>query len=106
MLVIGLGARKRACKCIEALMPWVQFCITFADKSDYDKIQEDDIIDIHGLKTFAPNVPLQMDLHHADGTKDIIVVNHSYNAQQIEWFKAGGALNIIRKEAAMKAAGL
>jgi aconitate hydratase len=80
--------------------------LTFADKNDYDKILEDDIVDIHGLKTFAPNVPLQMDLHHADGTKDIIVVNHSYNAQQIEWFKAGGALNIIRKEAAMKAAGL
>jgi aconitate hydratase len=80
--------------------------LTFADKNDYEKIQEDDVIDIHGLKTFAPNVPLQMDLHHADGTKDIIVVNHSYNAQQIEWFKAGGALNIIRKEAAIKAAGL
>lgn len=80
--------------------------LTFADKSDYDKIQEDDIIDIHGLKTFAPDVPLQMDLHHADGSKDVITVNHSYNAQQIEWFKAGGALNIIRKEAALKAAGL
>jgi len=80
--------------------------LTFADKDDYEKIQEDDVIDIHGLKTFAPNVPLQMDLHHADGTKDVIVVNHSYNSQQIEWFKAGGALNIIRKEAAMKAAGL
>ncbi len=80
--------------------------LTFADKDDYDKIKEDDIIDIHGLSTFAPDVPLQMDLHHADGTKDIISVNHSYNAQQIEWFKAGGALNIIRKEAALKAAGL
>ena len=80
--------------------------LTFADKDDYNKIQEDDTIDIHGLSTFAPNVPLQMDLHHADGTKDIIAVNHSYNAQQIEWFKAGGALNIIRKEAALKAAGL
>ncbi|SFG94760.1 aconitate hydratase [Pedobacter insulae] len=80
--------------------------LTFADKEDYDKIQEDDIIDIHGLSTFEPNVPLQVDLHHADGSKDIIVVNHSYNAQQIEWFRAGGALNIIRKEAALKAAGL
>jgi aconitate hydratase len=80
--------------------------LTFADKDDYDKILEDDIIDIHGLKTFTPNVPLQLDLHHADGTNDTIVVNHSYNAQQIEWFKAGGALNIIRREAALKAAGL
>ena len=80
--------------------------LTFADKDDYDKILEDDVIDIHGLKTFAPNVQLQLDLHHADGTKDIIAVNHSYNSQQIEWFKAGGALNIIRREAALKAAGL
>lgn len=80
--------------------------LTFANKEDYDKILEDDVIDIHGLKTFAPNVQLQLDLHHADGTKDIILVNHSYNAQQIEWFKAGGALNIIRREAALKAVGL
>ena len=80
--------------------------LTFADKDDYNKILEDDTIDILGLTTFAPNVPLEMVLHHADGTKESIVVNHSYNAQQIEWFKAGGALNIIRKEAALKAAGL
>jgi aconitate hydratase len=80
--------------------------LTFADKEDYDKILEDDVIDINGLTNFTPNVPLEMVLHHADGTKDTIVVNHSYNAQQIEWFKAGGALNIIRREAALKAAGL
>ncbi|WP_316746092.1 aconitate hydratase [Pedobacter gandavensis] len=76
--------------------------LTFANKEDYDKIQEDDTIDIIGLTTFSPDVPLTLVLNHADGTKEEIVVNHSYNAQQIEWFKAGGALNIIRKEAAAK----
>lgn len=78
--------------------------LTFADKEDYEKIKEDDTLDIIGLTTFAPNVPLQMVLHHADGTQETITVNHSYNAQQIDWFKAGGALNIIRREAAAKAA--
>lgn len=70
--------------------------LTFADKADYDKIQEDDTIDIVGLTSFSAGVPLQLVLHHADGSSDIITVNHSYNAQQIEWFKAGAALNIIR----------
>lgn len=72
--------------------------LTFANKEDYDKIQEDDNIDIIGLKEFAPNVPLTIVLHHSDGTKDEIKVNHSYNAQQIEWFKEGAALNIIRRQ--------
>jgi aconitate hydratase len=77
--------------------------LTFADKNDYDKILEDDTLDIVGLTSFTPNVPLQMVLNHADGTSETINVNHSYNTQQIDWFKAGGALNIIRKEAAAKA---
>ena len=71
--------------------------LTFADKTDYDKIQEDDTFDIVGLTTFAPDTPLTVIAHHADGTADHILVNHSYNAQQIGWFKAGGALNIIRQ---------
>ena len=70
--------------------------LTFADKADYDKIKEDDTIDIIGLTTFAANTPLTVVLHHSDGSKDEIKVNHTYNDQQIEWFKAGGALNIIR----------
>lgn len=70
--------------------------LTFADKNDYEKIQEDDSIDILGLTSFAPNTPLTIVLNHADGSKQEIMANHSYNAQQIEWFKAGGALNIIR----------
>jgi aconitate hydratase len=70
--------------------------LTFADKADYDKIQENDTIDINGLTTFAPGKALELVLHHADGSSDTILVNHSYNAQQIEWFKAGAALNIIK----------
>jgi aconitate hydratase len=70
--------------------------LTFADKADYDKIKEDDTIDILGLLTFAPNVPLTLVLNHADGTSEDIIANHTYNQQQIEWFKAGAALNIIR----------
>jgi len=70
--------------------------LTFANKEDYDKIQEDDIIDIIGLTEFAPNKPLTLVLHHADGTSEEILANHTYNEQQIGWFKAGGALNIIR----------
>lgn len=74
--------------------------LTFADKNDYTKVQEDDSLDILGLTSFAPGVPLTIVLNHADGTKDEIKANHTYNAQQIEWFKAGGALNIIRANAA------
>ncbi len=72
--------------------------LTFANKADYDKILEDDTFDIEGLMAFAPNKSLQLVLNHADGSNETIQVNHTYNHQQIEWFKAGGALNIIRKE--------
>jgi aconitate hydratase len=71
--------------------------LTFANPSDYEKIQEDDTIDIIGLETFAEGEPLTIVLHHNDGTTDEFPVNHTYNSQQIEWFKAGSALNIIRK---------
>ncbi|HOK15166.1 MAG TPA: aconitase family protein, partial [Candidatus Kapabacteria bacterium] len=70
--------------------------LTFIDKNDYDKILEDDTIDIVGLKEFAPNKPLTVVLHHTDGTSESFEVAHSYNAQQIEWFKAGSALNLIK----------
>jgi len=74
--------------------------ITFADTADYDKIQEDDTFDITGLTTFAPGKQLTVVLRHKDGSTESFPVNHTYNAQQIEWFKAGGALNIIRKQMA------
>ena len=72
--------------------------MTFADKEDYEKIQEDDVIDITGLTDFAPGKQLTMVLHHKDGSTDKVKLNHTYNEQQIEWFKAGSALNLIRKQ--------
>jgi len=72
--------------------------ITFVDKADYDKIQEDDTVDVLGLTSFAPGVQLTVVLNHKDGTTDEFKVNHTYNEQQIDWFKAGGALNVIRTE--------
>lgn len=69
--------------------------LTFSDKADYDKIQEDDKIDILGLTGFQEGAPLTLVLNHKDGSKDEFKVNHTYNAQQIEWFKAGSALNLI-----------
>jgi len=72
--------------------------LTFSDENDYNKIQEDDTIDIIDLKDFSPEKPLTLLLHHADGTTDTIKTNHSYNKAQIEWFKAGSALNLIRKK--------
>ena len=74
--------------------------LTFADKNDYEKFLEDDVIDIIGLTDFTPGKPLTLQLTHKDGSTESISVNHTYNAQQIEWFKAGGALNIIRKQVA------
>ncbi len=72
--------------------------LTFDNKADYDKILEDDNISIEGLTSFAPGKQLHVILNHIDGTSETIVVNHTYNEQQIEWFIAGGALNIIRRE--------
>jgi aconitate hydratase len=70
--------------------------LTFANPSDYDLIQEDDAIDILGLTDFAPGKPLTVVLHHADGSKNEIKVNHTYNEGQIGWFRAGSALNLIK----------
>jgi len=71
--------------------------LTFANKADYDLIREDDRFDITGLKSFTPGKPLVIVLHHSDGSTDQFPVNHSYNEIQIEWFKAGGALNLLRR---------
>lgn len=72
--------------------------LTFADPTDYDKIREDDKLDILGLTSFAPGVPLTVQLNHADGTSEQIKVNHTYNEGQIAWFKAGSALNLIKMQ--------
>jgi len=73
--------------------------LTFADKADYDKIKEDDTLNFIDLVSFAPGEQLTLELAHADGSTDQIKLNHTYNAQQIEWFKAGSALNLIKAEA-------
>jgi aconitate hydratase len=73
--------------------------LTFANKADYELIREDDRIDINGLSSFEPGKSLQIVLHHSDGSNDKFEVNHSYNQMQIEWFKAGGALNMLRSKA-------
>jgi aconitate hydratase len=76
--------------------------LTFANRDDYDKVQENDSIDIIGLTNFAPGEQLTVVLNHEDGTVDHLPVNHTYNEQQIDWFRAGGALNVIRSEVAVK----
>ncbi len=72
--------------------------ITFANEADYDKIREDDTIDITDLVHFAPDRQLTLAVKHQDGTTDIIKTNHTYNAGQIEWFKAGSALNLMASQ--------
>ncbi len=73
--------------------------LTFANPDDYDKIQEADTINFLDLDAFAPGKPLTLEFVHADGSKDIIIANHTYNEQQIGWFNAGSALNLIAQEA-------
>lgn len=72
--------------------------ITFDNENDYDRIQEDDVFNFVDLKEFAPDRLLTIELIHKDGSTETIMANHSYNDQQIEWFKEGSALNLIKKQ--------
>lgn len=72
--------------------------LTFANESDYDLIQEDDTFNFTDLTDFAPGKPLTIEAVHADGSKDVIITNHTYNQAQIDWFKAGSALNLIKAQ--------
>jgi aconitate hydratase len=72
--------------------------LTFANEADYDLIQEDDTFNFVDLNEFAPRKPLTLEVVHADGTKDTIMANHTYNQGQIEWYNEGSALNLIKKE--------
>ncbi len=72
--------------------------LTFANKADYDKISEDDTFDILGLTTFSEGKPFQVNINHSDGSVEGIYVNQTYNASQFEWFKAGSALNLIKRQ--------
>jgi aconitate hydratase len=69
--------------------------LTFTNEADYDTIQEDDTINFLDLTEFATGKPLTLEFVHADGSKDIIMANHTYNESQIGWFVAGSALNLI-----------
>lgn len=71
--------------------------LTFANPADYDKVQEDDVVETLDLDQLAPNKQVTLNFKHTDGSEDIIKTNHTYNENQIEWFKAGSALNLIRK---------
>lgn len=72
--------------------------LTFANENDYDLIQEDDTFNFVDVDQFAPDKPLTIEVVHADGSKDTIMANHTYNDAQIKWFKEGSALNLIKKE--------
>lgn len=72
--------------------------LTFVNEADYDKIKEDDTFNFVDLTSFAPNKPLTLEIVHANGTKENILLNHTYNDQQIEWFRAGSALNLIKQQ--------
>ncbi|MBD81692.1 MAG: aconitate hydratase [Crocinitomicaceae bacterium] len=72
--------------------------LTFAKESDYDKIREDDEFNLIDLEGFAPGVPLTLEIMHSDGSKEMILTNHTYNEQQIDWYKAGSALNLIKQQ--------
>lgn len=71
--------------------------LTFVNEADYDVIQEQDVIDFADLTSFAPGKPLTLVFHHQDGSQHQVLANHTYNEQQIEWFKAGSALNLIKQ---------
>ena len=71
--------------------------ITFSNESDYDLIQEDDVFNFIDLESFSPGKQISIEIVHSDGSKDFIKADHTYNAQQIEWYKEGSALNLIKK---------
>ena len=72
--------------------------LTFATESNYDLIQEDDTFNFIDLNEFSPGKPLTIEVIHADGSKDLIIANHTYNDSQIEWYNEGSALNLIKKQ--------
>ena len=72
--------------------------LTFQNKQDYDLILEDDTFDFFDLENFSPSKPLSMLVKHKDGSSHKIICNHTYNSSQIDWFRAGSALNLIRRQ--------
>jgi aconitate hydratase len=74
--------------------------LTFADPADYEKVLETDCISVRGLTSFEPDVPLTAVLHHDNGSEESFPVEHTLNEEQIAWFKAGSALNLLREQSA------
>jgi aconitate hydratase len=72
--------------------------LTFADPNDYDRIREDDRIDLSEIGDLAPNAPVMMRVRHSDGTSDFAELQHTMNEEQIAWFKAGSALNLLAQK--------
>jgi aconitate hydratase len=70
--------------------------LTFANVSDYEKVREGDKLSVRGLSSLAPGKNLTVEITHSDGSKDKFEAKHSYNAEQIQWFKAGSALNLMK----------
>jgi aconitate hydratase len=72
--------------------------LTFMNPADYDKVQERDRVSVRGLAGLAPDTPLEVVLHHVDGREDTIQVDHTLNEEQIGWFRAGSALNLLHEQ--------
>ena len=72
--------------------------LTFMNENDYNLIQEDDTFNFVDLEAFAPGKPLTIEVVHADGSVDVVMTKHTYNEQQISWYRAGSALNMIKEE--------
>ncbi|MNT62751.1 Aconitate hydratase 1 [compost metagenome] len=70
--------------------------LTFANPKDYDKIQEEDLVSLVDLKDLAPGKSVKMNIKHKDGSTESIELKHTYNSEQLKWFRAGSALNLIR----------
>jgi aconitate hydratase len=73
--------------------------LTFSNPADYEKIQQDDHLSLVGLQSLAPGKPVTLVIHHKDGKEEQVALNHSLTQEQIEWFKAGSALNLLSKSA-------
>ncbi len=91
-------SKVRSRRCIIPNSSSGVLALTFADEKDYDRIGSEDRISILGLKDFAPGKPLAAEVKKSDGSKFTIQLNHSFNQAQIEWFKAGSALNLMAKK--------
>ena len=70
--------------------------LTFNDENDYNKIEEDDVFNFIDLESFSPNKSISLEIIHSNNSKEIIKLNHTFNSQQIEWYKNGSALNLIK----------